>query len=119
MSRSRNERVRPRMRTDSTITGQEINPTLSPVADIADVRPTGHVDPTWWEPASFTVQVLARIGRPFTVADIRANGVLEPPLSQHWGLLIAAAVRSGVVAPVGAELADSGRPRRLWVGTLS
>lgn len=75
----------------------------------------------WRETALAAAEALAATGRPFTVADLHANGVAEPDIPQRYGAVFAAIRNRGIARVIGwtAHRTAGGSENgiRVWVGT--
>lgn len=75
----------------------------------------------WRADATRVITELAQAGRPFTIDDVRRNGVQDPDKQQRWGSIIAALKATDVIRlhSVTLHRQPSGDQAgiRVWVGT--
>lgn len=93
---------------------------LSPAA-VEAIEAAGSYD-TWWRSCvDRAIVELAKLGRPFSVDDVRDQGIAEPERPQQWGAPFMAARRAGIIRPL-AVIASTRPTRhggltRQWIGT--
>jgi hypothetical protein len=116
LDRRRGPRSAPRAPHEAIHRQEDQNTTVTEATDISRSRAA---ERAWREELDAALAILAELGDPFGIDDVRELGVPEPRHPQRWGMVISAAARSGVIKLAGLSINSTGRPCRLWVGRPS